>query len=71
MIGGIFQIALLLLPVILAYYARKNSPAELQSNRNKEIDNAIAKNDADAVTLQLNDMLGKLRNDKNGRDPRG
>lgn len=70
MITGIIQIVLLLLPVILAYYARKNSPAELQSNRNEEIDKAIATNDATAVTVQLNDMLGKLRNDKNSRNPR-
>jgi hypothetical protein len=61
-IGGIIQLAVLLLPVILAALAARNTTQNQQSIRNEEIDKAIAGNDAGAVTVQLNTMLGQLQN---------
>ena len=61
-IGGVIQIAVLLLPVILAAIAARNTTQAKESVRNEDIDTAIAKNDSVAVTMQLNTMLGQLQN---------
>lgn len=64
--GGIIQIIVLLLPVILAAIAASNTPEAKLSDQNENIDKAIAKGDATAVTSLANDMLGKLRNTDSG-----
>jgi hypothetical protein len=65
-IGGIIQIVVLLLPVILAAIAARNTPEAKLSDQNENIDKAIAKGDAAAVTNLANDMLGKLRDTNSG-----
>ena len=64
--GGIIQIIVLLLPVILAAIAARNTPEAKLSDQNENIDKAIAKGDANAVTNITNNMLGKLRDTDGG-----
>ena len=63
--GGIIQIIVLLLPVILAAIAAKNTPAALQNTSNEEIDKAVAVADVGIINVLLHDKL----QDKTGGDP--
>lgn len=56
-VGGIIQIIVLLLPVILTAIAAKNTPQAKQQNSNEEADKAIATGDVDAVNEFLHDKL--------------
>jgi len=61
-IGGIIQIIVLLLPVVLAAVAARNTPNALQSKKNEQIDKAIADKDVTAINGYVHNMLGQLQN---------
>jgi len=55
--GGIIQIIVLLLPVILTAIAMKNSPQNIQADENQLIDKEIANGGTDAINTLLHDKL--------------
>ena len=64
--GGIIQLLVLLLPVILGVVALHNSAASQQSIKNEDIDEDIAKHNAVGITDKLNTMLGQLQDSDGG-----
>lgn len=55
--GGIIQIIVLLLPVILTAIAAKNTTQAKQQTANEKIDKAIADGDVDAINVLVHDKL--------------
>ncbi len=55
--GGIIQIIVLLLPVILAAIATHNSTQSVETRTNEDIEKAIVNGDVDAVNVYLHDKL--------------
>lgn len=64
-VGGVIQLLVIALPAILAAIARRNEiaskPDNILSKKNETTDIAIAKNDAAAVSIELNTLLGQLQ----------
>lgn len=56
-IGSIIKLTLLLLPVLLAAIAARNTPKALEKKANDEIDAAIVNGDTDAINVLLHDKL--------------
>lgn len=57
MIGGIIQIIVLLLPVILTAIAHKNSPEAKKQSEENELQKQIANGDTDAINILVHDKL--------------
>lgn len=55
--GGIIQIIVLLLPVILAAIAKSNTPQALQQDENLILDKDIAAGRTDSINTLLHDKL--------------
>jgi len=55
--GGIIQIIVLLLPVILAAIAKSNTPQQIQIDENQVLDKEIAAGGTDAINTLLHDKL--------------
>jgi len=55
--GGIIQIIVLLLPVILAAVASSNTPQAKQENTNEKLDKAVVTGDTDTINVFLHDRL--------------
>ena len=64
--GGIIQIIVLLLPVILTAIAAHNTPQAVQQKQDDEIDKAVINGDTDAINVLVHDKL----QDKSGCNPR-
>jgi len=55
--GGIIQIIVLLLPVILAVVASSNTPQAIQQDENQTLDKDIAAGRTDSINALLHDKL--------------
>lgn len=55
--GGVIQIIVLLLPVILSAIAAKNTPKALQDASNEELEKNVADVDVTAINVFLHDKL--------------
>jgi len=64
--AGLIQLLLLLLPVVLAAWARSNSQMAKLNKLNEEADKAIAGSDVDSVNVMLDNALQQLQNKDNG-----
>jgi len=56
-IGGTIQIIVLLLPIILAAIAAKNTPQAIQETADEKIDKSIAAGDTESINILLHDRL--------------
>lgn len=64
--AGLIQLLLILLPVVLAAWARSNSQMARLNKLNEEADKAIAVSDVDSVNVMLDNALQQLQNKDNG-----
>jgi hypothetical protein len=55
--GGIIQIVVILLPVILASIAAHNTPEAKKEQANEEVDKAIVNGDTDVINRIVHDKL--------------
>ena len=55
--GGIIEIIVLLLPVILTAIAAKNTPEQIIKDTNEKLDKAVVAGDTDTINTFLHDRL--------------
>jgi len=65
-VGGIIEIVLILLPVVLAAWSRSHTQQATLDELNEKSDKAIAGGDADTISVIVNDSLQRLRDADSG-----